>query len=193
MTWPRNHLPHIYDLLLLEALRAAGSRSRAASAHPLDRPDAARRISLLCLPRPIQLIAFARAAAVRHSIEPALVCAIAERRSAYRTRTLSAMSRRFRARYVAPLGLTPTEEIARSISWGLLQVMGQVARNTLFGEIPQRAMRSRRRARYRLCRACREARSRSRRLSARARDVERRRKSRLRRRGSGPRLEMQMR
>jgi hypothetical protein len=34
----------------------------------------------------------------------------------------------FRTRYVAPLGLPPTEEIARSISWGLMQVMGQVAR-----------------------------------------------------------------
>ena len=34
----------------------------------------------------------------------------------------------FRARYVAPLGLPATEEIARSISWGLMQVMGQVAR-----------------------------------------------------------------
>jgi hypothetical protein len=29
---------------------------------------------------------------------------------------------------VAPLELPPTEEIARSISWGLLQVIGQVAR-----------------------------------------------------------------
>jgi hypothetical protein len=34
----------------------------------------------------------------------------------------------FRTRYVAPLGLPPTEEVARSISWGLMQVMGQVAR-----------------------------------------------------------------
>jgi soluble lytic murein transglycosylase-like protein len=34
----------------------------------------------------------------------------------------------FRSRYVAPLGLPPTEEVARSISWGLMQVMGQLAR-----------------------------------------------------------------
>jgi len=34
----------------------------------------------------------------------------------------------FRARYVAPLGLPPTEEVALSISWGLMQVMGQLAR-----------------------------------------------------------------
>jgi len=31
-------------------------------------------------------------------------------------------------RYVTRLGLAPTEEIARSMSWGLMQVMGQVAR-----------------------------------------------------------------
>jgi soluble lytic murein transglycosylase-like protein len=34
----------------------------------------------------------------------------------------------FRDRYIAALGLLPTEEIARSTSWGLMQVMGQVAR-----------------------------------------------------------------
>lgn len=34
----------------------------------------------------------------------------------------------FRERYVRHLRLTPTEEIARSTSWGLMQVMGQVAR-----------------------------------------------------------------
>jgi hypothetical protein len=33
---------------------------------------------------------------------------------------------------VAPLELPPTGEIARSISWGLLQVMGQVAREHEF-------------------------------------------------------------
>ena len=38
----------------------------------------------------------------------------------------------FRMRYVAPLQLSPTEEIARSISWGLMQVMGQLARERGF-------------------------------------------------------------
>jgi soluble lytic murein transglycosylase-like protein len=73
------------------------------------------------------LIALARAAAARHSLTPALVCAIAEQESAWDAHAIR-YEPAFRARYVAPLGLTPTEEIARSISWGLLQVMGQVAR-----------------------------------------------------------------
>src|ERR1700734_4345113 len=38
----------------------------------------------------------------------------------------------FRLRYVAPLRLPPSEEIARLISWGLMQVMGQVAREHEF-------------------------------------------------------------
>jgi soluble lytic murein transglycosylase-like protein len=74
-----------------------------------------------------QLIVFARAAAARHSIAAALVCAVVEQESAWDAHAMR-YEPAFRARYVAPLGLTPTEEIARSISWGLMQVMGQVAR-----------------------------------------------------------------
>ena len=77
------------------------------------------------------LIALARAAAARHSLAPALVCAVAEQESAWDAHAIR-YEPAFRARYVAPLGLTPTEEIARSMSWGLLQVMGQVAREHRF-------------------------------------------------------------
>lgn len=73
------------------------------------------------------LIALARAAAAYHEIDSALVCAIVEQESAWNTYAIR-YEPGFRARYVAPLGLPPTEEIARSISWGLMQVMGQVAR-----------------------------------------------------------------
>jgi len=73
------------------------------------------------------LLALARAVAAKRSLDPALVCAVIEQEcswDAYAIRYEPA----FRARYVAPLHLTPTEEIARSMSWGLMQVMGQVAR-----------------------------------------------------------------
>jgi transglycosylase-like protein with SLT domain len=73
------------------------------------------------------MLALARDAAVRHSIEAALVCALIEQESSWDTNAMR-YEGAFRARYVAPLGLPPTEEIARSISWGLMQVMGQVAR-----------------------------------------------------------------
>ncbi len=78
------------------------------------------------MPTP-DLIALARAAAAAHALDPALVCAIVEQESAWNTYAIR-YEPGFRTRYVAPLGLPPTEEIARSISWGLMQVMGQVAR-----------------------------------------------------------------
>lgn len=76
---------------------------------------------------PADLVTLARAIAVRDSLDPALVCAVIEQESAWDPHAIR-YEPAFRARYVAPLGLPPTEEIARSISWGLMQVMGQVAR-----------------------------------------------------------------
>jgi soluble lytic murein transglycosylase-like protein len=73
------------------------------------------------------LITLARAAAAQHALNPALVCAIVEQESAWDPHAIR-YEPAFRTRYVAPLGLPPTEEVARSISWGLMQVMGQVAR-----------------------------------------------------------------
>ena len=76
---------------------------------------------------PTALVAVARNAAAQQALDPALVCAIVEQESAWDTHAIR-YEPAFRTRYVAPLGLPPTEEVARSISWGLMQVMGQVAR-----------------------------------------------------------------
>jgi len=73
------------------------------------------------------LISLARTAAAQHALDPALICAIVEQESAWDPHAIR-YEPAFRTRYVAPLGLPPTEEVARSISWGLMQVMGQVAR-----------------------------------------------------------------
>jgi soluble lytic murein transglycosylase-like protein len=75
------------------------------------------------MPPTPELIALARAAASKH----ALVCAVVEQESNWDAHAIR-YEPAFRTRYVAPLGLPRTEEIARSISWGLMQVMGQVAR-----------------------------------------------------------------
>jgi soluble lytic murein transglycosylase-like protein len=74
-----------------------------------------------------ELIEQATAVATKYSLDPALVCAVVEQESSWDTYALR-YEPAFRSRYVAPLGLPLTEEIARSISWGLMQVMGQVAR-----------------------------------------------------------------
>src|SRR5271155_6176946 len=76
---------------------------------------------------PHELLSLARDAATKHSLDPALVCAVVEQNSAWAAHAIR-YEPAFRTRYVAPLGLPPTEEIARSMSWGLMQVMGQVAR-----------------------------------------------------------------
>jgi soluble lytic murein transglycosylase-like protein len=71
--------------------------------------------------------------AQQHSLDPSLVCAVVEQESSWETHSLR-YEPAFRSHYVTPLGLSPTEEIARSISWGLMQVMGQVAREHGFSE-----------------------------------------------------------
>ena len=77
------------------------------------------------------LMTLARTAAAQHTLDPALICAIVEQESAWDPHAIR-YEPAFRTRYVAPLGLPPTEEVARSISWGLMQVMGQVAREHSF-------------------------------------------------------------
>ena len=76
---------------------------------------------------PPDLLALARAAAEKHALDASLACAVIEQESAWDPHAMR-YEPAFRARYVAPLGLPPTEEVARSTSWGLMQVMGQVAR-----------------------------------------------------------------
>jgi len=83
------------------------------------------------MPPSSTLIALASAIASQHALDPALVCAIIEQESSWDAHAIR-YEPAFRSRYVAPLGLPPTEEIARSISWGLMQVMGQSAREHSF-------------------------------------------------------------
>jgi soluble lytic murein transglycosylase-like protein len=83
------------------------------------------------MPPSNEFIALARAAAAKHTIDAALVCAVIEQESDWDPQAMR-YEPTFRMRYVAPLELSPTEEIARSISWGLMQVMGQVARERGF-------------------------------------------------------------
>lgn len=77
------------------------------------------------------LIALVKQIADRHQLYSELVCAVVEQESSWNPWALR-YEPAFRARYVAPLGLPATEEVARSTSWGLMQVMGQVARESGF-------------------------------------------------------------
>src|SRR5579864_7225582 len=86
-----------------------------------------------------ELIALARATAEAHQLDAALVCAICEQESAWNPWAIR-YEPAFFAHYIAPQldagKLSITEAQARAISWGLMQVMGQVAREHNFGAAP---------------------------------------------------------
>jgi soluble lytic murein transglycosylase-like protein len=86
---------------------------------------------------PTEMILLARRIACEHGLEPALVCAVIEQESAWNPWAVR-YEPGFLSRYVAPLytagKLSATEAYTRSMSWGLMQVMGQVARENGFSQ-----------------------------------------------------------
>jgi soluble lytic murein transglycosylase-like protein len=78
-----------------------------------------------------ELLSLAKQTAQRHGLAPEIVCAVCEQESSWNPWAIR-YEPAFRQRYVAPLGLPPTEEVARSISWGLMQLMGETAREADF-------------------------------------------------------------
>ena len=84
---------------------------------------------------PSRLVSLAANIAQAHGLDPALVCAVIEQESAWNTWAMR-YEPAFFAKYVASLytnnKVSATEAYARGISWGLMQVMGQVARENSF-------------------------------------------------------------
>ena len=84
---------------------------------------------------PSQFLAQARKAAAAQSLDPALVCAVIEQESSWYAWAMR-YEPAFFAKYVAGLytnnKITASEAYARGFSWGLMQVMGQVAREMGF-------------------------------------------------------------
>jgi soluble lytic murein transglycosylase-like protein len=76
-------------------------------------------------------IAMAKAAAEAVSLDPALVCAVCEQESSWNPWALR-YEPGFLSRYVMPLfsagKISATEAYARAMSWGLMQIMGETAR-----------------------------------------------------------------
>ena len=86
---------------------------------------------------PPEIIDLARRIAAAHGLDPALVCAVIEQESAWNPWAVR-YEPAFLSRYVAPLykggKLSATEAYTRAMSWGLMQVIGQVARESGFEE-----------------------------------------------------------
>jgi len=142
-------MPPIVGIFRLNVFRA--DNHNAISIHTLD--DAIRKSPGLMkrpglqIQRPqimpttstnsrADLIALARAAAEAHQLDTALVCAICEQESAWNPWAIR-YEPAFFAHYIAPQlsagQISITEAQARAFSWGLMQVMGQVAREHNFG------------------------------------------------------------
>jgi soluble lytic murein transglycosylase-like protein len=84
---------------------------------------------------PANLLALAHKAAATQSLDSALVCAVVEQESGWNPWAMR-YEPAFFAKYVAPLytnnKISASEAYARGFSWGLMQVMGQVARESGF-------------------------------------------------------------
>src|SRR5579863_4428600 len=84
---------------------------------------------------PAQLVTLARRTAAAYSLDPALVCAVVEQESSWNPWAMR-FEPLFFAKYVASLytnnKVSASEAYARGFSWGLMQVMGQVAREVGF-------------------------------------------------------------
>lgn len=79
-----------------------------------------------------ELVTLAKRIALSHAIDPALVCAVIEQESSWVPQAIR-YEDGFYQRYIVKLNLKdPTEARARAFSWGLCQVMGQVAREEGF-------------------------------------------------------------
>lgn len=84
-----------------------------------------------------KLTELAREAASRHGLDADLVCAVIEQESSWKMYAIR-YEPEFFERYCLPLSrnpeITPTEARARAFSWGLMQVMGQTAREFGYAE-----------------------------------------------------------
>src|SRR5882757_2184208 len=83
----------------------------------------------------VRLITIAQDGAASNDLDPALVCAVIEQESSWNPWAMR-YEPAFFAKYVASLytnnKVSATEAYARGMSWGLMQVMGQVARENGF-------------------------------------------------------------
>lgn len=83
-----------------------------------------------------EMVALACATAGKHGLDSVLVCAVTEQESAWNPWAVR-YEPGFLSKYIAPLymagKLSATEAYTRAMSWGLMQVMGEVARENGYG------------------------------------------------------------
>jgi soluble lytic murein transglycosylase-like protein len=80
-----------------------------------------------------ELVSLAIQVAAKHGLDPVLVCSVVEQESAWDTFAVR-FEPPFLEKYIKPIAqhMPPTEEMTRSMSFGLMQLMGEVARELGF-------------------------------------------------------------
>ena len=88
------------------------------------------------MPTKDELIALAKETALANGLDPALVCAVCEQESGWNP-SATRFEPAFKARYIDSMGLSEPEATYRATSYGLCQIMGEVAREFgLLADIP---------------------------------------------------------
>lgn len=82
---------------------------------------------------PIARLALVTPIAMKYGLQPSLVAAVCEQESQWELGAVR-FEPKFLRKYVEPLNLPLLESLDRSTSWGLMQIMGQVAREYGFTE-----------------------------------------------------------
>jgi soluble lytic murein transglycosylase-like protein len=77
------------------------------------------------------LITLVKGLATKFGVEPALTCAVIEQESSWRP-DVTRYEPAFFTRYIEPMHLPAAEGIGRATSFGLMQIMGEVAREQGF-------------------------------------------------------------
>ncbi len=84
-----------------------------------------------------ELIPVAKAGAATFDLDSALVCAIVQRESSWDVNVAPRFEPDYKEKYIDPMGLPEPEATQRATSWGLMQLMGESARESgYFGPLP---------------------------------------------------------
>jgi soluble lytic murein transglycosylase-like protein len=83
------------------------------------------------LSTPVLRLALVTPIALKYGLQPSVVAAVCEQESGWEPGAVR-FEPAFLRHYVAPLNLALLESLSRSTSWGLMQIMGQVAREMGF-------------------------------------------------------------
>ena len=86
------------------------------------------------LSTPIARLALVTPIALKAGLQPSLVAAVCEQESGWEPGAVR-FEPAFLRRYVSPLNLPLMESLDRSTSWGLMQIMGQTARELGFTDV----------------------------------------------------------